>query len=155
MNNPTATTSGRRGNTGKILISLVALAVAGLVAAAGSAFTGGGLSTSGQAPGSQFVGGSLSQTNTGAVLESTKYTVANNVVRGIDLTFDRAAAGKDLVVTLGGVTYTCSAGITIVGEAPIDPAPDTRTTSAAACTSEAGAANTATALAVTVTEPAE
>ena len=140
MNNATA--SGRRGHTGKILISLGALAVAGLVATAGSAFTASGLSTSGQAPSSQFVGGSVSQTNTGAVLESTKYTVANNKVTGIDLTFDRAAAGKTLAVTLGGVAYDCSA-IATTGEG------ETAVT-AASCTGDA--ANTSNGLSVTVTE---
>ena len=141
MNN--ATTSGRRGNTGKFLISLSALAVAGLVATAGSAFTGSGLSTSGQAPGSQFVGGSVSQTNTGAVLTSTKYTVANNLVTGINLTFDSASAGKVLAVTLGGQTYTCSAIATTTDEVPV---------TAAACSASPGAANTSNALSVTVTQ---
>jgi len=150
MNNHTTTTSGRRGNTGKILISLGALAVAGLVATAGSAFTASGLSTSGQAPGSQFVGGSLSQTNTGATLESTKYTLTANYVTGIDLPFDAAAAGKALVVTLGGVPYTCSQIVTTGGVTPV---------TAAACTNSTdspGVINTAAdALSVSVTEAAE
>ena len=86
---------------------LGALAVAGLVAAGGSAFTAGGLIRS--APADQFIGGSVSQTITGATLLTTQYIVAsNNYVTGIDLAFDAAAAGKTLVVTLGGSPYTCS-----------------------------------------------
>jgi hypothetical protein len=84
---------------------LGAVAVAGVVAATGSAFTGGGLTSS--APQSQFVGGTVGQTVSGAILESTAYTVVDNVVTNIHLTFDTAADGKALTVTFGGASYSC------------------------------------------------
>jgi hypothetical protein len=139
---------------------LGALAVAGLVAAGGSAFTGAGLTSS--APADQFIGGSVSQTVSGAILTSTKYSLTGNNITGIDLTFDRAAFNKHLVVMLGTTEYTCALGIAYVGDAPVaspDPPytvpPDERTT-AAACVASPGVVNTAAGpLSVRVTQAAE
>ena len=68
MNN--VTTSGRRGNTGKILISLGTLAVAGLVAAGGSAFTDANTGVAGTA----HAGGYSNATVTGANVTDIAYT---------------------------------------------------------------------------------
>jgi hypothetical protein len=78
-----------RSNQKKIL---GAVAVAGLVAATGSAFTGTGLSNSAGA--AQFVGGTVSQTVSGATLTDISYEFSDGTqtaVDGITLTF--AAGG--------------------------------------------------------------
>jgi hypothetical protein len=92
---------------------LGAAAVAGVVAASGSAFTGGGLSNT--ATQDQFVGGTTSQTVHGATLTAVSYTVAANIVTHIHLTFDAAATGHDVTVTFGGGTYTCGSGTVVDG----------------------------------------
>jgi hypothetical protein len=99
-----------RSNHKKIL---GAVAVAGLVAATGSAFTGTGLTRT--APAAQFVGGTVSQAVTGATLSQIQYAFSdgtNTAVNGITLTFAAGADGKDVsVATTGGSggTFTCTA----------------------------------------------
>ena len=92
-----------RSNQKKIL---GAVAIAGLVAATGSAFTGTGLSTTGSAASAQFVGGTVSQAVTGATLSQIQYAFSdgtNTAVNGITLTFAAGADGKDVsVATTGG-----------------------------------------------------
>lgn len=99
-----------RTNSKKIL---GAVAVAGLVATGGSAFTAGGLSG---APSTMFVGGSVDQTITGAVISSVVYDVdeAANKITSVTLTFTGATTdGKTPTITFTGAavngTYTCAA----------------------------------------------
>jgi len=69
---------------------LVAATAAGLIATAGSAFTGTGISTTGTAAADQFVGGQVSQSVTGATLSTIAYDFTdetNTLVDGITLTF--------------------------------------------------------------------
>jgi hypothetical protein len=95
---------------------ITALSVAGLAVAAGSAFTGTGLSTTGTASSAQFVGGTVSQTVTGATLTNIAYSYsdsgAHTLVNSIVLTFSGTADGH--VVTAApsggsGGTFTCTA----------------------------------------------
>jgi hypothetical protein len=77
---------------------LGAVAVAAIVAASGSAFTGTGLSTT--AGDSQFVGGQVTQTVTGATLANIKYNTvgaAATAVSTVDLTFADANADAQTV----------------------------------------------------------
>ena len=90
-----------------------AVAVAGLVAATGSAFTGTGLATTAGA--TQFVGGTVSQTVTGATLTGIVYGFAdgpaNTLVNGITLSFSNTADGRTVSVAPtggSGGTFTCS-----------------------------------------------
>jgi hypothetical protein len=89
-----------------------AIAVAGLVAAGGSAFTGTGLADTAGA--TQFVGGTVSQSVTGATLASIVYGYADNAtktdVNQITLTFTNTADGKAVTVAPtggSGGTFTC------------------------------------------------
>lgn len=89
---------------------ITALSVAGLAVAAGSAFTGGGLtSTAGE---TKFVGGSVTQSIKGATLEGINYTYvaggSNTAVSSVTLTFadDVATYGKTVGALLGGGTGT-------------------------------------------------
>ena len=91
-------------------------AVAALVAATGSAFTGTGLSTTGQASAAQFVGGTVSQDVTGATLSDISYgdfadAPADTQAQNVTLTFDANAAGKTVSAVLNSgpnsVTATC------------------------------------------------
>jgi hypothetical protein len=81
---------------------ITALSVTGLAVAAGSAFTGAGLSTTAGA--SQFIGGTVEQTVDGATLTNLAYTLISNgsgnqtLVQSVALEFDAGAEGK--VVTL-------------------------------------------------------
>lgn len=90
-----------------------ALSVAGLAVAAGSAFTGAGLSTSGTAASPQFVGGTVSQTVTGATLDSLVYGFTDGTktaVNQVTLTFADATGGKTPTVSLTGggtATFAC------------------------------------------------
>ena len=92
---------------------LGALAVAGLVAAGGSAFTGTGLSSA--AGPTKFVGGTVSQSITGATLNSIVYTysdVSNTSVISFLLTFADATGAKTptvIVTAPTAVVYTCTA----------------------------------------------
>ncbi|HET7140304.1 MAG TPA: hypothetical protein VFI36_09100 [Arthrobacter sp.] len=93
---------------------ITALSVAGLAVAAGSAFTGAGLSTSGSAASPQFVGGTVSQTVTGATLTNLEYgfgaDVTKTAVSQVTLTFADATGGKTPTVSLTGggtATFAC------------------------------------------------
>ncbi|MCW2608209.1 MAG: hypothetical protein JWO60_2902 [Frankiales bacterium] len=94
---------------------LSALAVAGVVATTGSAFTGTGVTNS--AGSTQYVGGTVDQAVTGATLAGVQYTFgdapANTAVHSVDLTFaDSATDGKTPTVAFTGgnaVAFTCGA----------------------------------------------
>lgn len=91
-----------------------ALSVAGLAVAAGSAFTGTGVTTSGQAASEQFVGGTVNQTVTGATLDSLVYGFTDGTktaVNEVTLTFADATGGKTPTLSLTGgtaATFTCT-----------------------------------------------
>lgn len=89
-----------RSNTKKIL---GAVAVAGIVAASGSAFTGTGISRGAEGQANDFVGGTVTQSVTGATLSSVGYNANPDVPAGTDIdsvsiTFT-AALTADQVVT--------------------------------------------------------
>lgn len=90
-----------------------AVAVAGVVAATGSAFTATGLTNTAGA--TQFVGGTVSQGVTGATLSNVAYTfsgTSNTAVTKIDLTFAAGVDTKAVTVALTGAdndTFTCTA----------------------------------------------
>ena len=82
-----------------------ALAVAGIVAASGSAFTGAGLTNNAAA--SQFVGGSVSQSVTGATLDSIHYVTdtSGTSVTAVNLVFaDGSADSKTVTATADNAT---------------------------------------------------
>jgi hypothetical protein len=90
-----------------------ALAVAGVIAASGSAFTGTGLGNT--APATQFVGGTVSQTVTGATLAGITYSFADGpadtLVNSIALAFSTTADGRTVAVAPAGGTggtFTCT-----------------------------------------------
>ena len=91
-----------------------ALSVAGLAVAAGSAFTGTGVTTSGQAASEQFVGGTVNQTVTGATLDSLVYGFTDGTktaVNEVTLTVADATGGKTPTLSLTGgtaATFTCT-----------------------------------------------
>jgi hypothetical protein len=110
---------------------LGAVAVAGIVAATGSAFTGGGFSTASATGG--FVGGSASQSATGATLVSSSYAVTANQIDSVTLVFgsDAAVVGKlptavlsDAVdgAAIGAYTCTTIAAVTFQSVCTADPA---------------------------------
>jgi hypothetical protein len=87
------------------------VAVGGVIAASSAAFTAGRVT----APPSAFVGGSVSQSITGAALESVAYDTdsAANKITSVTLTFsDAAADAKTPTIEFSGATvngsYTCS-----------------------------------------------
>lgn len=88
-----------------------AVAVAGIVAASGSAFTGTGLTRS--APATQYVGGTVSQSVTGAILSSVSYhftDATNTAVDSVTLSLSGNVEGKvPTIVLAGGTAFTCSA----------------------------------------------
>jgi hypothetical protein len=92
---------------------LGAVAVAGLIAAGGSAFTGTGVTNGAGA--TQFVGGTVSQSVTGATLSSVTYSFAdapaNTAVHSVALVFaDENTLAKTPTVTFTGgnaVAFTC------------------------------------------------
>ncbi|RKO25306.1 hypothetical protein D7Z96_05675 [Pseudarthrobacter phenanthrenivorans] len=92
---------------------ITALSVTGLALAAGSAFTGTGVVNA--AGSSQFVGGTVSQTVTGATLNSLVYGFTdgtNTAVNKVTLTFAEGVAGKVPTVSLTGgtaTTFSCGA----------------------------------------------
>jgi hypothetical protein len=94
---------------------VVGTAVAGVVAATGSAFTGTGLTSNAGA--SQYVGGTITQSITGATLTSIVYSFgdvpANTAVHSVALTFAGSDAdGKTPTVSFTGGTvvgFTCTA----------------------------------------------
>ncbi len=94
-----------------------AVAAAALVAAGGSAFTGTGVTTSGQAATAQFVGGTVSQSVTGATLSGIEYAFAtggnNTAIHSVLLTFANADAdGKTVGAVFAGgnaAAFGCTA----------------------------------------------
>jgi hypothetical protein len=89
-----------------------ALAVAGVVAAGGSAFTAGGL---GSNPADQFVGGNVAQNVVGTTVTGVAYDTdeATNTITSVTLTFGNALVDTK-VPTLdfegpGDQPYTCAA----------------------------------------------
>ncbi|WP_104172052.1 hypothetical protein [Arthrobacter sp. Y81] len=99
---------------------ITALSVAGLAVAAGSAFTGGGLSTSGTAAEDSYVGGSVTQNINGATLTDTSYAYvvggSNTAVASVTLTFadEPATYGKTVTAALGGgsgTNLTCAGAL--------------------------------------------
>jgi hypothetical protein len=94
---------------------ITALSVAGVAVAAGSAFTGTGVTTAGQATVDQFVGGTVNQSVTGATLNSIEYGFTDGTktaVNKVTLTFSDATDGKTPTIALSGgtpATFTCTA----------------------------------------------
>ena len=108
------------------------MAIAGLASLGGSAFTGTGVANN--APASQFVGGTVSQTVTGATLESVGYAFAdgpaNTQVQTINLTFSNTADGRTVSVTpTGGATgvgtFSCTGVATNASTCTYTPGTDT------------------------------
>ena len=88
------------------------VAIGGVIAVSGGAWTAGGIT----APPSAFVGGSVSQTMTGATVASVVYDTdeALNKITSVTLTFsDAAADAKIPTIAFSGAavngTYTCAA----------------------------------------------
>ena len=94
-----------RGITMVISKIVGAVVVAGVVAAGASAFTATGLADN--APEAQFIGGTVSQTVTGASLETVDYRFADAASTRIDqITLTLAGAdGKDVTVTPAGGSW--------------------------------------------------
>ena len=95
---------------------LTAAAVAGLALMGGTAFTGAGLTASGDAASAAFIGGAVSQTIAGADLADVAYTYSGNgTVTQVVLTFTGSAAdGKTATATLSGGSGTaldCGLGV--------------------------------------------
>lgn len=92
---------------------VTALSVTGLALAAGSAFTGAGLSNT--AGPTQFVGGTVTQTVTGATLTGLEYgftDATKTAVNQVTLTFAAGVDGKTPALSLTGGTpaaFTCTA----------------------------------------------
>jgi hypothetical protein len=99
----------------KSIILVGAAAAAGLVALGGSAFTGSGLSTSGTAASPQFIGGTVSQSVSGATLDSIDYgftNATNTSINAITLSFASTADGRTVDAVPSGTgagTFTCTA----------------------------------------------
>lgn len=80
-----------------------AVAVVGILAAGGSAFTATGLTSTAGA--SQFIGGTVSQAVTGATLNGITYgftDATNTAVDTVTLTFAADAVGKHVAIALAG-----------------------------------------------------
>ena len=97
---------------------VTALAAVGVVAAAGSAFTATGVTTTGNAASPQFVGGTVSQAVTGATLNDIVYSfedTTNTAVDGATLTFTDALADGRAVTAVANdglaseADFACSA----------------------------------------------
>jgi hypothetical protein len=95
-----------------------ALAVAGTVAATGSAFTAGGL---GASPADEFVGGSVAQNIVGTTVTGVAYDTdeAANTISSVTLTFGNDLVdGKTPTLVFGGTgaqPYTCAEVTVAVG----------------------------------------
>ena len=92
-----------------IVKTLGALAIAGTVAAGGAAFTAGGLDSTVAAD--QFIGGQVTQTVTGATLESVAYlrAVVPNKVSEVDLVFAGDVTGKTVTLNFDQASnFTCT-----------------------------------------------
>lgn len=113
---------------------ITALSVTGLAVAAGSAFTGTGLSTTAGA--SQFVGGQVTQTVTGATLSGLEYgfvdSTTKTAVNKVTLTFAEGADSKTVTVVLDGGT-TAAFDCTVV-----DPATNVSTCTTAVVGGQSG-----------------
>jgi len=92
---------------------ITALSVTGLAVVAGSAFTGTGVTNAAGA--TQFIGGTVSQSVTGATLDSVVYGFTDGTktsVNQVTLTFADATGGKTPTLSLTGgtaATFTCAA----------------------------------------------
>ncbi|WP_138444665.1 hypothetical protein [Sinomonas susongensis] len=92
---------------------LTGLGAAGLALAAGSAFTGTGVTNS--AGSTQFLGGTVSQSVTGATLSSIGYgftDASDTAVNEVTLHFADATGGKTPTISLNngtGTAFTCTA----------------------------------------------
>ena len=96
-----------------------ALAAAGVVAAAGAAFTATGIETSGNADVPQFIGGTVSQAVTGATLNDIEYGFVGGgsgpktAISSITLTFTDSNADGMTVAAVpsggAGSAFTCTA----------------------------------------------
>lgn len=99
-------------NSSKII---TAVAVAGIAFAGTAAFTGAGLTTSGEASQAQFIGGTVSQDVAGATLTDLTYGFLDgdstqSQVNKVTLTFAAGATGKAVSTVLaatGNATFTC------------------------------------------------
>ncbi len=97
---------------------LTAVAVAGLVAVTGSAFTAGGL---GANPAAQFVGGKVTQSVVGTTVTGVVYDTdeAANTISSVTLTFgNELVDGKTPTLVFGGTgtqPYACAAVASGVG----------------------------------------
>ncbi|VXC48136.1 conserved exported hypothetical protein [Arthrobacter sp. 9AX] len=125
----------------KSLKLITALSVAGLAVAAGSAFTGAGVTKTGTAALDQFVGGTVSQTVKGATLNKIEYGFVddgtNTAVNKVTLTFADATGNRIPTLLLTGgapATFTCTA---------IATADFTSECNAAASTSQTGVTSAA------------
>ncbi|GAA1814499.1 hypothetical protein HC028_26355 [Planosporangium flavigriseum] len=109
------------------------LAVAGIIAASGSAFTATGLATSGTAAAPQFVGGSISQTVDGADLSEIAYGFTDDTKTAVDsitLTFAAVPDGKTVTAEATGGnngTFTCTNTATLVSTCTYAAGADTKT----------------------------
>lgn len=127
---------------------ITALSVAGLAVAAGSAFTGGGLTNA--APSSQFIGGSVTQSIGGATLNAIDYTYvtggSNTAIASVTLTFADVPAsyGKTVTAVLAGgsgINLTCLEALSSTNQTIV-------------CSSDAIGYSNASSLAVTASNPA-
>lgn len=123
-------------------LSIAAVTLAGGIGAAGAAFTATGLSTTGQAAAQQYIGGTISQSVSGATLQSIVYGFTDGTNTSIDtvtLTFADATNGAVPTIAFTGSssTFTCEA----VGHTTAD---------VSTCTADSAAATGVTAIAVTV-----
>ncbi|WP_203780379.1 hypothetical protein [Paractinoplanes rishiriensis] len=130
------------------------VAAAGVVAAGTTALTGTGLATTAGA--SQFVGGTVSQSVTGATLESVTYAFSDGtktIVNSVTLAFSTGTAtGKTVTITPTGGAY---AGTAIGGSWTCATGADStlctvKDSSAAAVTGPANGWSGLTSLAITV-----
>jgi hypothetical protein len=91
---------------------LGAVAAAALVAAGGAAFTGTGVTTTGQAASPQFVGGTVGQTVTGATVSHINYGFADPAhlyVTSVTVTFaDALADGQNVSAVANGDDATAT-----------------------------------------------
>jgi hypothetical protein len=116
----------------KTIMIAAGAAVAGLAALGGTAFTGTGLGNS--APATQFIGGTVSQSVTGATLDSVDYGFADDPahtqVSSIQLTFSNTADGRTVAATphgnsANGGTFGCTAVASNASTCSYTPGSDT------------------------------
>jgi hypothetical protein len=93
---------------GTVAKVLGALAVAGVAASGGTAFTGAGLTAGGTAASAQYIGGTVSQDVTGATLNTIAYHFADAAKLHMDsttLTFANAESDGKTVTVVAGTGY--------------------------------------------------